>query len=218
VLVAALPHIGSDAPPGTQFGYSNLGYAILGAALARAAGQPYVDYLKQRILAPLGMNDTAFDPSDAMWQRLARGYVVKDGSVDSKIPERGHQGRGFRVPNGGLYSTLEDLARFVSFQLGAGPPDVFPPEELIQSRQKIVPFPVFPGAGYGLGFTVIPAGPTLIYGHGGNVSGYDTEAHVEPRSQLGAIVLRSASGGGFATMNIVRAAFGRRKGEPGMGN
>lgn len=41
-LIAALPHLRYQYEPGTRFFYSNIGYAILGAALSRAAGESYV--------------------------------------------------------------------------------------------------------------------------------------------------------------------------------
>ena len=53
----------------------------------------------------------------------------------------------------------------------------------------------------------MPVKGALIYGHGGNVAGYDAEAYFEPRSKIGVIVLRNACRGGFVTMNLVRAAF-----------
>ncbi len=51
------------AAPGTDASYSNLGYDLLGDALARAAGMPYPALLQQLITRPLGMKDTTFTPS-----------------------------------------------------------------------------------------------------------------------------------------------------------
>jgi CubicO group peptidase (beta-lactamase class C family) len=76
VLLAALPHTKFAFEPGTRFSYSNVGYAILGAALARAAGQTYVDYVRQHVFEPLGMSDTAFEPNDRIRARIAKGYVT----------------------------------------------------------------------------------------------------------------------------------------------
>src|ERR1700757_3518361 len=51
-LIAALPHTKYLYEPGTRFSYSNIGYAILGAALSHAAHQSYTEYVKQKILLP----------------------------------------------------------------------------------------------------------------------------------------------------------------------
>ena len=49
-LRLALPHTNRDHAPGTQFLYSNIGYAILGATLGRAAGVPFIEWERQHIL------------------------------------------------------------------------------------------------------------------------------------------------------------------------
>jgi CubicO group peptidase (beta-lactamase class C family) len=54
-LIIALPHLHYVAEPETGFIYSNMGYAALGAALTRAAGQPYLQYVPSHIFAPLSM-------------------------------------------------------------------------------------------------------------------------------------------------------------------
>src|SRR5712691_11688614 len=117
-LMAAIPHTSYAHEPGTRYSYSNIGYAILGAALSRAAGKPYADYIQERILLPLGMSHTFFAPNDQIRSNLAKGYLIEGGRVDADTPEREHQGRGWKVPNGALYSTVGDMARFMAFEMG----------------------------------------------------------------------------------------------------
>ena len=59
VMLSALARTTYAHEPGTRYLYSNIGYAILGAALGRAAARPYVDYVRERILAPLGRRRSA---------------------------------------------------------------------------------------------------------------------------------------------------------------
>lgn len=215
VLIAALPHAKYLYKPGTRFSYSNFGYAILGASLSRAAGQPYVAYVDQHVFKPLGMSRTFFEPNVKMSTNLARGYgILKNGALDSETPEREHQGRGYKVPNGAVYTTVTDLSRFVSFEMGEGPVEVLKPELLIQIHQQIadrngdlVATNATLRTGYGIGFFAIRAGNTVIYGHAGEVAGYEAAAFFEPHSQFGVIVLRNAVGGEFGLMNIVNVAF-----------
>src|SRR5437868_3250045 len=47
--------------PGTRFEYSNLGYAILGRVISAVSGMPYPDFIRTRLLAPLGMSHTGFE-------------------------------------------------------------------------------------------------------------------------------------------------------------
>jgi CubicO group peptidase (beta-lactamase class C family) len=56
VLIAALPHTRYEFEPGTRWSYSNIGYAILGASLGRAIGQPYTEYVRERILGVRPVN------------------------------------------------------------------------------------------------------------------------------------------------------------------
>jgi CubicO group peptidase (beta-lactamase class C family) len=52
-LIAALPHVHYESKPGKRFSYSNVGYAVLGAAVEQAAGSPYLEYLPQHIFLGL---------------------------------------------------------------------------------------------------------------------------------------------------------------------
>ena len=60
--------------PGTHYEYANLGFGLLGHALALRAGMSYEELVVSRICAPLGMDDTRITLSDSMQARLARGH------------------------------------------------------------------------------------------------------------------------------------------------
>ena len=207
VLLAALPRTRYVAEPGTLFNYSNVGYAILGAALARAAGQPYVEYVEQRIFKPLGMTDTYFEPDDRMRPRLARGYLSEDGKLDFETAEREHQGRGYKVPNGAVYSTVGDLARFVAFETGKEASSVLKPESLDESFDRLVTANASFQRGYGTGFQVLRAGDAVLYGHTGGVAGYQSQAFFNRKSRMGLIVLWNVVGGPFDATRLVRSAL-----------
>ncbi|MFE4872549.1 serine hydrolase domain-containing protein [Streptomyces sp. NPDC056682] len=92
-------------PPGLAEEYSNLGYAILGAALASAAGMPYEELLNRYVLAPLGIAEvTSAPPAD---RRLtARGLFGR--------PRRPWTMDGAILPAGGLWATPRAAARLVT--------------------------------------------------------------------------------------------------------
>ncbi len=60
--------------PGTRFEYSNLGYAILGLIITAASGVPYDEFIRTRLLAPLGMGRTGFTAQEFPAAELALGY------------------------------------------------------------------------------------------------------------------------------------------------
>ena len=98
-LVATIPLTRFIHEPGTRYAYSNIGFAILAAALGRAAGMPYVQYVHDRILKPLGMSHTTFVLDPRIEARRARGFLIEHGKVDAEEPERQvRDGRGWRVP------------------------------------------------------------------------------------------------------------------------
>jgi CubicO group peptidase (beta-lactamase class C family) len=181
--------------PGTRYLYSNIGYAALGAALARAAGRPYTDYVRDEILRPLGMSRTTFTVTPEIATNLAKGYAVRQGELDGAGPEREHEGRGYKVPNGALYTTVGDLAKFLAFEIGHGPSGVLPSKALDDNYSRVFSASGTLESGYGIGFQTTRRGTMVAIGHGGSVAGYNAAAHVHRPSQMGVIVLRNVGGG-----------------------
>jgi CubicO group peptidase (beta-lactamase class C family) len=207
VMIAALPRTKYDFEPGTRYAYSNIGYAVLGAALSRAAGQSFVEYVPQKIFAPLGMSHTAFEPNEKIKQNLAKGYGVQGERMDAETPEREHRGRGYKVPNGAMYTTVGDLARFLAFELGQGPESVLKKATVEDNFRRVNSASGDLTSGYGIGFQVARRGNLIAYGHGGSVAGYLAAAHIDRASGVGVIVLRNVSGGPFNVSGLAMRAL-----------
>jgi D-alanyl-D-alanine carboxypeptidase len=209
-LIAALPHTHYTLEPGTRFSYSNIGYAILGAALARAAGESYLDYIPKHIFAPLGMTHSALQWSAAMAPHLSKGYLaLGPGKVDSVTAQHEHEtGRGYKVPNGAIYTTVADLGRFASFLMGQGPESVLKISSLetFQS-QTIVPSDLGLTRGYGIGFETERREGYTAFGHGGAVAGYTAELLMNRKTGVGVVVLSNGaadpSGVGHKMLDIL---------------
>ena len=197
-LIAALPETKYLYEPGTRASYSNIGYAILGAALGRAANQPYVEYVEQKIFAPLGMTHTTFEPKARTSSQISKGYNLEGGRVDTATPEREHQGRGYKVPNGAVYTTIGDLSRFISFELGEGPESVLTKSALAENFKRITimtdDYNAYLASGYGIGFRLRRQNDLVIFGHAGGVSGYEARADFDPLTRTGIVVLRNVGG------------------------
>ena len=110
-FMARLGELPLLAQPGERWLYS-AGSQVLGVLAARAAGAPFEDVMRERVLAPLGMDDTAFYANDT--GRLATAYERRDGELAVSDPPDGQWSRPPRFPDGaaGLVSTAEDLLRF----------------------------------------------------------------------------------------------------------
>jgi CubicO group peptidase (beta-lactamase class C family) len=210
-LTAALPATDAVAEPGTIYRYSNVGYAILGAAVARAAGTPYVDYVRGKILRPLGMTSTDFVLSSGMRARLAIGVdydeLYKDtlNYEDAAADHRG--GLGYGVPSGSLYATVGDLAKLVSLQLGFGPNSVLSTGAVRQRNGIPVASNSALDFGYAMGAQVQRWGDTTAVGHSGNLAGYTSQLYYDVARGFGVIVLRSAAGGRSDAHRLAGRAF-----------
>jgi CubicO group peptidase (beta-lactamase class C family) len=105
-------------PPNTQLKYCNLGYQLLGEIVTRIGEIPYPQYIADRILTPLQMSSTGFEPlRPALAERRAVGYSGRAFSDELAVAPS----MPLLWAEGGLWSTVEDLGRWLSFQLAAHP-------------------------------------------------------------------------------------------------
>ena len=211
----ALEATSFEYEPGTRYQYSNIGYAMLGAAVERAAGEPFMAHVAENLLAPLGMDSSAFFPTPELEDRIAEGLTVEDdGSLDAETPAREHAGRGYKVPNGALYSTVEDLGMFLRFLTGAeGEPfDGVIPAAFRQENLTKAFATGDLSSGYGFGFMArrledSDGNAFTAYGHGGSVAGYRAAAWIEPETDAAVILLRNVGGDGLNLSELSLAAL-----------
>ena len=193
-ILESIPTTRYQTPPGTEYSYSNIGFGILGFGLERAAGEPFMDQVEARIFEPLGMTSSTFVVGDDLLPALSRGHANGgDGEVDTEQPAREHAGRGYKVPNGGVYSTVDDLARFAAGVMGRGGVPLLSDE--MRSEVLSVQTPEDPDSGYGLGFSVTTVDGRVFAGHGGSVAGYTAHLLFEPATGLTAVLLRNYNRG-----------------------
>jgi len=107
--------------PGERWMY-NTGFEVLGVLIARASGQSLPKFLEERILRPLGMNDTAFSVPAEKIDRFLPSYWM-DGSVYDDV-EHSQWGRppAFPSAGAGLVSTAHDFLAFGQMMLDGGTP------------------------------------------------------------------------------------------------
>lgn len=97
---------------GTDWGYSNAGFLLLGAIVESVSGQTYFEYVRENVAKPAGMINTDCYDMDRPIENLALGYI-KEPATDDQPEWRSnifmHVAKG--GPAGGGYSTVEDLLR-----------------------------------------------------------------------------------------------------------
>ncbi|MGK5033031.1 serine hydrolase domain-containing protein [Janthinobacterium sp. MDT1-19] len=92
--------------PGSVFDYSNIGYAVLGTALAAQAGSSYEALLQKRIAVPLGMRSTSNQPTHGMLARLAPGHLLSGEPTPA-------WDLNVVAPAGGVYSSARDMISYL---------------------------------------------------------------------------------------------------------
>src|SRR5215831_19028976 len=196
--------------PGTRFEYSNLGYAILGRVITAATGQPYPEFVRDRLLRPLGLISSGFEAAEFDARQLARGYRLGPGGWEELAPD----GCGAFAPMGGVFSSVTDLARWVGGFTGAFPPGepgtggAHPlaratRREMQLPQVTLTPPPLtrLPGdpaeggpAGYGFGLFV-EEHPVRgrITSHSGGYPGFGSHMRWHPETGIGVIVLANST-------------------------
>lgn len=176
-----------------HYQYSNLGLTLAGEIVRERSGMPYEDYVRQNILAPLGLTDTRpFMPEEERDGRLATGYsaITRDG-VREPLPF--FQARGI-TPAAGFTSTAEDLARFAAWQFGLVGDDPVLHEHTLAEMQRV--HYVDPGWDNfrGLGFGVYRDDGRTFTGHSGSCPGYRTQLLLDTDEEIATVFMANASG------------------------
>lgn len=171
-LLADLARAERVLPPARRFHYSNLGMALLGAAVARLRGGTWAEVLTDRVLRPLGLTATGTDPGPA----AATGYLV-DAYSEAVLPEPPTDFRAVG-PAAQLWSTAGDLARWAAFLADPAAVDpagrVLAPATLEEMRwPRTVTNEVSWADGFGLGLILVPRGDRVLHvGHDGAMPGF----------------------------------------------
>jgi serine beta-lactamase-like protein LACTB, mitochondrial len=97
--------------PGTAYLYSTFGYTLVGAVVEAAAGLPFLDYMRDKVWRPAGMEAIRDDDSRVLIQHRAQGYVrIANGALHNSEPAD----TSYKIPGGGLIATASDVARFAA--------------------------------------------------------------------------------------------------------
>lgn len=173
--------------PGAHYEYANLGFGLLGHALALRAGKTYEELIVERICAPLGMESTRVSLTPSMRQRLARGH-------DASLEPVANWDFLALAGAGALRSTVNDLVKFLAAV--ASPTSDSPVSRAAQRLLKTQRLTDEPGAAVNaaLGWFIQPAADDVIVWKNGGTGGYRSFIGHSLRTGKGAIVLANTGG------------------------
>lgn len=175
--------------PGRMINYANYDYGLAGYIVERVSGEPFANYMSRRILEPMEMRDSSFEPKIHEDDRFARGYDWSEGRFIPVRPMLLHN-----VPASGLCATPADMGRFIIAQLGGSlsGPCVVKPETLAVLQQKqFSHHPALPGWTYGLAERGNDNADTSerVLEHGGVWTGYTCKLLLIPERNVGLFVV-----------------------------
>jgi CubicO group peptidase (beta-lactamase class C family) len=164
--MARLGELPLMAQPGERWLYQS-GSQVLGVLASRAAGAPFAEVLRQRVLGPLGMTDTGFHTAET--SRLATAYGRRDGQFVVSDPPDGQWSRPPLFSDGaaGLVSSVDDMVAFGRMLMGGGGPVLKPGTVAEMTRDQLTEAQranVWPGfsfldeRGWGYGLSVLDDG------------------------------------------------------------
>ena len=180
--------------PGTKFSYSNSGYFLLGVILEQVTGQPYEKLLRERIFAPLGMNDSGYDSTRPLLSKRAAGY---DKQFDGSYVNTSYLDMSQPYAAGSLYSTAEDLYRW---------DQSFYTEKILSAKSKELMFT--PGlSDYGYGWGIRKKDGITTISHGGGINGFNTNITRYPEAKRVIVLLNNTGGAPLGPMTDAISAI-----------
>ncbi|WP_300630614.1 serine hydrolase domain-containing protein [Pseudomonas sp.] len=183
-----------SSPPGSQVAYSNLGYALVGAAIERSSGRSFEAQLQNSLLKPLEMNHSSFVGTSAQSSYRALGYEEGKPGNDAQLRD---------LAAGNLWASPKDLSHFVRMLFAKG---VYQGNRVLGSAsidemltQQNTGNALDFDCQMGLGWFLAPCGDEPVapgvraYQHSGDVDDFAAQLSVLPDQQLAVIIMANDS-------------------------
>ncbi|GAA2272190.1 serine hydrolase domain-containing protein [Glycomyces scopariae] len=201
--VSRLGDDGLAADPGTDWAYCNVNFNVAARLVETVSGQPFADFMRERVFAPLGMEDSATRDEDVMpglgsnslfglWmdREEAPGFLDDSGS-------------------GGIITSAADMGRWLASQNGEGP-------QLVSAAGLEAMHAPSEVQDYGMGWGIESDGSLA---HSGNLMTYNAVEWIDPETGYGVAVMSTGAGltdvSWAAMEGLTAIAAGEDPAEPG---
>ena len=200
----------------TKYDYDNLLYVIAGEVVAKVSGKSWCEFVEERIMKPIGMNNSA-----SSWSRLkdTSNVIVPHVPTEGKLQVIPRYKNSIFDAAAGLYSSTNDLSKWLILQMNKGKhndlqvfsekqhKEMWSPQTILPERNSY-PYKTNFRA-YGLGWQLTDYNGFLQVSHTGGLDGIVTQSIMLPEIQLGIIVLTNQqSGAAFtAISNTIKDSY-----------
>ncbi|MDR1943876.1 MAG: beta-lactamase family protein, partial [Synergistaceae bacterium] len=190
------------APPGVYYGYSSMGYSLIGAIIERYSRLNFASAIERHIFQPLDMKNSTFSPTNEQAKRLATGYDDKGHAVGYSYH--------YDMPAVAMSATASDMGRLMLAQLGEGAlgrsrilPAMYSNSML---RRHFSPHPMIEGTG--LAYREKFAGGLRTLQQSGNMPGYSSFLMLIPEKNFGLFLAANTSNIDFSN-DLAETVIGR---------
>jgi CubicO group peptidase (beta-lactamase class C family) len=207
-------------PPGLNYEYSNLGFALLGKIVTVVSGRPYQTYIREEIWKPLGMLATEWEYSKVNPARLAHGYRWLNEKWNEETLLHDHPDGSWGAM-GGMISSVDEFSKYMALHLAAWPPSNEPdygPLSRSSIREMQFPWrfngmnlqyqytdgricPVVTAYCYGLGWLQDCDGRVYI-AHSGGLPGFGSQWRIMPDYGIGVVSMANRTYAGVGQINM----------------
>jgi CubicO group peptidase (beta-lactamase class C family) len=208
-------------PPGINYEYSNLGFALLGKIISTVSGMPYQEYIKRHIWEPLGMKTATYEYNNVIPDRLAHGYRWLNEQWNEE--ELLHDEKdGSWGAMGAMICSIDEFSKYMSFHLSAWPPSnqvETGPVKRSSVREMHYPWrfndfnvkfryndgrncAMASAYSYGLGWTRDCEGRIYI-AHSGGLPGFGSQWRIMPDYGIGIVTFANRTYAGVGGINLL---------------
>lgn len=211
--VRGMKDVRPSAPVGSKYQYSNANYTILARLVEVVSGEPFEQYLRNHVLIPLGMSQTCFTSDEASGRAIGHRYWFGVPVRFSGVPSSRHH-----LGACGLYSSAEDLSRFLIAHLNGGRiggQSALSPAGIAALHKPAVE--IRPKLHYALGWFHHDDPNGRSISHDGDWPEFNAELIIGPDDRWGVVVLMNAngpSGVGKKWRSLAKDVFDLSRGQP----
>ena len=187
-------------PPDKVFGYSNIGYSLLGTVVSRVSGQDFVKYVDGAILKPIGMKHSSFVGTKEIEPYMSKGYAYGREETPYYIRD---------IPAGAFLSSANDLSMFMKMIFAdgkVGNTQILKPETLnkmLEPQNIGLPMDLDFRIGYAFWYSVSEEFESVnVIVHGGYLPPFNTMFVTIPEYKLGVVALSNSKGAMFSTREV----------------
>ncbi len=210
-LFARMKYLEPNKPFRSLYQYNNHMYMALGVLIEKVSGLSWEDFIKTRLLNPLGMKNTLFLVEDLLrCPNFAWSYNYVNGKMEKMPFTSNVDAMG---PTGGIKSNVLDLSNWVIMQLGKGKflgNQIVPEKELAQTHTpQVVVAPMelkydeYSYGNYGMGWAVNEYKDHLRVMHNGSIEGFRSQITLFPRKNIGIILLTNTGAANYWFVNTI---------------